>query len=239
MDDAEPQEGGVIEDSSQAPDGRNVPGNLNELDRSGSGCRFSLKSGEKGRIGFYYSGSRQMQQRRKRGTERPVLYMSLKERAALPVLFRQQTEAMHIALEQCGALDTQEAMTAYYEALLLFKGDNIDQKGIIEKCSAMRFRDIAESFHLIENDTINVYIPTEENGDLLMQLRQDNYGKSTLRRLQRDAVSIYKEQYDDLLRGGCLEITKSGFAILQDMKCYDSESKGLVVETEEGKGFML
>ena len=174
----------------------------------------------------------------KRDREASTVYV-FKGESGVPMLFRQQTEAMYIALEQCGALDTQEAMTAYYEALLLFKGDNIDQKGIIEKCSAMRFRDIAESFHLIENDTINVYIPTEENGDLLMQLRQDNYGKSMLRRLQRDAVSIYKEQYDELLRGGCLEITKSGFAILQDMKCYDSESRGLVVETEEGKGFML
>lgn len=156
----------------------------------------------------------------------------------VPPMFRQQTAAMRIALETVDTMDQPEAVEAYFNALLKLRAEVLDSKDIIKGCKTCQFRDVAERFKLIEADTVTVYIPNARNQQLIDQLRRGEYGKKTIRDLQKDAINIYENQYLKLYGAGRLERTADGFVILSDAASYN-EIRGLEIASDPGAALFV
>ena len=80
---------------------------------------------------------------------------------------------------------------------------------------------------MIDNDTKTVYIPTEENKDLISELRNSKYTKELFRKLEQYAVNLYSGEFKKLDDASAIEIVDGEFYILADSKYY-SEKTGII-----------
>lgn len=153
---------------------------------------------------------------------------------APPKMFAQNVIALNKVLEKYEDIASPEAIAAYYHQLLFVMGpDALDANDIIAKNSHLAFRDVDASFHIIDNQTIPVYIPTAENAPLLQELRECTISRSGLRKLGRSAVNVYRQHFDALCL--CLEYPMDeSYGILLDMHQYDEEC-GLMLEPKTGE----
>lgn len=157
---------------------------------------------------------------------------------AQPQQFRQNIASTQSVLSRFAEIDTREAIKAYYDDLFLLKGKAaLDVYQIINACKDMKFRTVAENFRIINEDTITVYIPTEQNEPLLNRLRNGERNRELIRRLAHDSVSIYTRLVKEL--EGALERLDGGnIAILVDASLYHSKC-GLTLMMETGKGLFI
>ena len=155
-----------------------------------------------------------------------------------PVLrmIQQNIAAADIAIEGQAVLDDNDVIKAYFNELLRLKGKAIDAKGIMDMCRDMPLRTMAESFHLIDEDTVPIYIPTDDTAADLARLRRGELSRSLMRRLNQSAVNVYRHEWRALREAGKLEDTTGEFGILADTSSYDEEC-GLDVEVEQGMAF--
>ncbi len=174
----------------------------------------------------------------KRPAEKSAVHI-FKGEGSPPPLFRQQIEAMHLALEERPGIDEPTTIETYFKALLKIRGeDELDKQSIMELMRTYRFRDAAEKFRLIDDNTKTVFIPNERNEKEIQALRGGYYTKSTLHKLQSSAVNIYEQHYCRLTGSGSIEITGDGFAILTESALYSPET-GLSIQTDLGKAMFV
>ena len=156
-----------------------------------------------------------------------------------PPLFQLNIKAANTALRQA-APDDPAAIRQYFDALYEWMGQGLDQKNIMNQwergCEGVQcpFQRIAEQFHLIEQPTITVYIPTEKSIPLLEKLQQGLYSRHLFRQLGQYSVSVYPGHVKALDRGGHLERVDESTMILRSIDLY-SEEIGLTLEPEEGQ----
>jgi hypothetical protein len=93
---------------------------------------------------------------------------------------------------------------------------------------------------MIDEETITVYIPSDDNKELLERLRRKEVNREDLRRLGMDSVAVYKNHYKLLQH--CVEEIREGSdivaAILWDTSQY-TEEKGLSFEPRMGAGIIV
>jgi len=142
-----------------------------------------------------------------------------------PRMIEQNIAAMQYATREHESYDSPEAIESYFRFLYKTLGKATDMKGILKLCDGFSFRTIAELFKLIDNDTVTVYIPSQENAYALNLVRQGIFNRSLVRKLGRSAVNIYRQHFDELVKTGKIE-EASGFYILADTALYD-EACGL------------
>ena len=136
--------------------------------------------------------------------------------------------------------DSLEAIEAYFRFWRekLRGEENLDRKKIMEKVDRYAFREIAETFRLIDDDTYTVYIPWQEEGKrLLRELRGGKCGRRLFRKLGRYSVNVYEPHYRELLRLGDIELIQ-GTAVLANEKLYD-EHAGLAFSAKEGDAIFM
>ena len=83
------------------------------------------------------------------------------------------------------------------------------------------FRDYADSFSLIDSDSINVIIPNAENAELVESLE---YSSAALRKLSGYSASLNFGEFRALLEAGV--ISRKGFAYVLDIPEYYSSETG-------------
>ncbi len=169
------------------------------------------------------------------------------ERTELPpLLFQSAIGAAREALGEDRDPAAPETMAQYFHSLRDLSGDALDKQGVIkaftqdiEGCE-FPFRTVAETFHLIDQNTYTVYIPYGEGATLLRQLQDGECSKGLYRKLGRYAVSVYDKHFQALYNAGALLTARevpaldSDSAILTDLTLY-SETMGLSLEPETGK----
>ena len=169
------------------------------------------------------------------------------ERTELPpLLFQTAIGAAREALEEDREPAAPETMARYFHSLRGLTGDALDKQGVIkaftqgiEGCE-FPFRTVAETFHLIDQNTYTVYIPYGEGATLLRQLQDGECSKGLYRKLGRYAVSVYDKHFQALHHAGALLTAREiptlddDSAILTDLTLY-SETMGLSLEPEAGK----
>ncbi len=146
--------------------------------------------------------------------------------------FSQQRDATEIALEATGAPDSLEAIRVYSEALIHSTGSYTDKKNILKNSADLNFKTVEKDMRLIETDTLVILIPTEDNEELLAELRSGRYTRQTLRKLQRDSVNVDRGHAERLMEAGKLEQYED-FLVLADLGCYSRET-GLALEADPG-----
>lgn len=151
-----------------------------------------------------------------------------------PQMFAQNIHALNKVLEKYEDIASPEAIAFYFQQLLFVLGPTaLDANDIIAQNCRLAFRDVDADFRIIDQQTIPVYIPTEENHRLLQELRDQMISRSGLRRLGRSAVNVYRQHFDALRP--CMECPMGErFGILLDMHQYDREC-GLLLEPRTGE----
>ena len=179
-----------------------------------------------------------------RSAEESLVYRFTLEGCGVPQMLRQNVHAMQYAAGCTAALDSPEAVRAYFKELYFARGEAaLDTSGILD---ALRkgisgcifpFAQVAEQFHLIEAPTRTVYLPVGEGKALCEQLN-GTVSRALYRKLGAYSVACYAQQFQALESAGALEPLPNGSAILTDSTLYDAKT-GLSMDVETGKGLFF
>jgi CRISPR-associated endonuclease/helicase Cas3 len=134
-----------------------------------------------------------------------------------------------------------EAINAYFETLYGIQGKQaFDAKGILpcfDKGTGelnFDFKTAAEKFKLIDNNTVAVLIPYNEEANTLLQgVRYSPFPASFARKLQVYTVNIYEQEFQALQSKGVIEMYADTYAVLNDMGYYHPET-GLMIPASDG-----
>ena len=125
-------------------------------------------------------------------------------------------------------IDLPEAVSEYFTFLRKLKGtEALDQRHILDAFRRgingcmFPFAQVAQSFRIIDSPTSTVYIPTEENGEIISQLRSGQATRNLFRKLGQFGVNVYPNQLQALRLAGVVSFLPSGDAILEDSSLYD------------------
>lgn len=137
------------------------------------------------------------------------------------------------------------AIERYFSFYRTLKGDAaLDRQGVLDafnfglKGNIFPFATVSDNFHLIERDTVTVYIPVAEGIPLVEQLRKGDVSRALFRRLGQFAVQIYPEHLQKLAAAGAVEPAGGGSFILTNTDLY-SRSTGLMLDVGTGNGLFV
>src|SRR5690606_38195361 len=101
--------------------------------------------------------------------------------------------------------------------------DRLDKEGIInmfEEGSGyldFKFEEAAEKFKLIKNNTIPIVMPYDESAEsLINEARNSMFPASLMRKLQPYTITVYENEFRELLAMGAIENIKGIFNVLID-----------------------
>lgn len=156
----------------------------------------------------------------------------------IPRMLKLNVAAAESVLADYEDVNTRPAIHAYFQTLLWAKGDAaLDEKNILQSESSFTFCETAERFHLIDANTVTIYIPAKADAADIQALRDGQFSKALLRRLSKGAVNLYAQECSKLAEGGVVELhADDGYAILLNGKLYSDEC-GLEIGSEGGEGF--
>ena len=116
-------------------------------------------------------------------------------------------------------------MRRYFE--LFYDVQELDKKQILQRLNRLTrdlyfpFREIAEEFRFIEDETIGVIVPIEPEAEALVrELRYADFPRATLRRLQQYTVALRTREFAALDKAGALEIVRGDFPVLRNLNSY-------------------
>ena len=129
-----------------------------------------------------------------------------------------------------------ETMRRYFE--LLYDIQELDKKNIMKLLNPARldhdllfpFKEAAELFKFIEEDSVGVVVVIEPEAELLVhELRHAEYTRSILRKLQSYTVSVRSELVKIMIREGAVEVIDEVVPVLWNKDVY-SKKVGLCIE---------
>lgn len=133
-----------------------------------------------------------------------------------------------------------EAINKYFE--LLYDIRNTDQKDILRSIKERSrlldfpFAEISREFKIIENDTLAIIIPcNDECKSIIRQLEYAPYTYKLIRQLQPYTVNVYKNEVKKLLENGAIypvDKEKIFFAITNMAKFYD-DNTGIISDNDD------
>jgi CRISPR-associated endonuclease/helicase Cas3 len=107
----------------------------------------------------------------------------------------------HVA-RQFNEISSLEAVKCYFEQLRYIIGlEGLDKKSVVQafntganEAFSLPFESVSKTFHLIEEDTVQIYVLTRAP-ELYLRLRKKDYSRKLFRELQKYAISIRKSDF--------------------------------------------
>ncbi len=137
---------------------------------------------------------------------------------------------------------SEKSVERYFNIMYWFSGNELDSHGILQKLSfgstmlEFRFRDAGEAFQLIEDNTGTVIVPFGETGHELCERLRETFNPSEqrelVRKLQRYAVSIPRNRFEEASRNGQIQIVHERYALLVSPELHYNENFGLCFEEQ-------
>ncbi|MBC8333145.1 MAG: CRISPR-associated helicase Cas3' [Anaerolineae bacterium] len=162
-----------------------------------------------------------------------------------PIFIQQTSAVAESALRDFGDDPTSiAAIEAYYKTLYnLQSEDSFDFKKIVDcfekgKPTEFKFKTAAENFKFIENNTVSVIIPFDDDAKTLIEkLKYVEYPAKTVRQLQPYTVNIYEGEFMNLQDKGVIHTIGERYHVLDAgrMKEYYHPKTGLTLP-ERGSG---
>ena len=145
---------------------------------------------------------------------------------------------------QIGLPDTTKR---YFEALFDSKGDQaLDGDDILKmiceggKTGPLPFREVAERFKMIDQDTRTIYVPFDSHGEeLCRRLSEGERTRMLFRELGQYSVNLYPRDYALLETQGILLEYDEDAAVLSDLSYYSKDTGLLLMDAEEGQGCFI
>ncbi|MBL8090473.1 MAG: CRISPR-associated helicase Cas3' [Anaerolineales bacterium] len=158
----------------------------------------------------------------------------------IPTFVKQGATVAEITLREfANNPDSTSAIESYFNFLYNIQGKNaFDVKKILlnfENGLAFDFKKIAEDFRMIDNNTVSVIIPyNEEAKELLEQARDPySYPYKFARQLQMYTVNIYEKEFEKIQSKGVIETYNETYQVLNNMSFYDKHT-GLILPADAG-----
>ncbi len=153
--------------------------------------------------------------------------------------FRKQERDITVMLQkQRENIFSPETIKEYFQRLYRYKGEALDGAKVMDDAKILAFKTIAQKVKLIDEDTIAVLIPYEEDAEKIAgRLRHGERTREVFRQAASYIVSLRRKDFDSLNGIGALEVLDSEIAILQEKSFYN-EVQGLILP-EEGTGIFL
>ena len=174
-----------------------------------------------------------------------VYRIKQRDASRIPNSLRLPIEVSRIVGESHIDPGSPEAIYEFFKLLYKNRGEGLDQKKIvggIEQCvrANFPFADIAQSFHLIENETKPVFIALDTDAEAIAeQLRQGKRNRNLMRKAGIYQVSVYQKDFEKLEAAGAIEYAKSfqenvlhedkNLAILVNISKWFDPQTGLIV----------
>ncbi len=153
------------------------------------------------------------------------------EGVSIPRGMKMQAGITRSLMQEYDDIFSPECIEDYYKRLYGAENSSIENGTIYKpgmKTNSIPFRDYADSFNMIDSDTINVIISNEENRELIESLK---YSAKALRKLSRCSAVLHYNEFRSLLER---EIIKHvGTAYVLDFPEYYSSETGLDPDYEQ------
>lgn len=140
-----------------------------------------------------------------------------------------------------GQIDSKAAIEDYFNSLYYVQAkEAFDVKKILscfDNGIEFEFKKAADEFRMIDNNTVSVVIPyNEEAKDLIDRASDHQYLFTFARQLQIYAVNIYEKEFEKLQSKGVIETVNDTYQVLTErsMQEFYSEKTGLVVPADAG-----
>lgn len=159
-----------------------------------------------------------------------------------PLLQQVNIGAAREVLRQSSAVDDAETIQKYFAAWRSLVGDNLDKSDAVRHLRAgilgcmLPFKTVAEEFHMIDQNTKTVYIPTEDGAAVCQRIADGIANRQDYREAGQYCVNLYEEQFKLLVASGDVRIVDDNSGILINPELYHPET-GLSPQAEFGKGF--
>lgn len=126
------------------------------------------------------------------------------------------------------------AMRRYFE--LLYDVQELDKKKVLPRLNTLTrelyfpFREVAQDFRFIEDESIGIIIPLEPEAEKLVQeLRFTEFPRTTLRKLQQYSVAVRAREFAILRTAGAIEMIREVFPVLCNLSAYQKDV-GICIE---------
>ena len=159
------------------------------------------------------------------------------QRASLTYSVMSSGSSLELSDFDFGSLD---AIENYFSQLLDMRGRNLDASDVLKHLEGFRgfsipFKEVAESFRMIEEGTKAILIPDEEIAGEIDALQAGFISHISLRRTMRYSVNVYDQDFKALCDCGALERIGDGVFLLSDLGIYD-QAIGLDIGKAGGRG---
>ncbi len=143
-------------------------------------------------------------------------------------------------------ISSPEAIHAYFERRYMVQDrecdDTLDKHRILplinqkesKEYPFLCYNEIARRFRYIDKEQRLVLIPNGENGELCDAVRSGKLNRNILRRVSRDSVAVFDNEFYRLNQAGVLSTECAGIAVLEDPTWYRSDCGLVFRETGEG-----
>ena len=160
---------------------------------------------------------------------------------SVPRLQRINVGATREVLSTSDDLGSRMSVERYFRVFLEMIGkESRDQSDTVKNLTKgiagnrLPFRTVAEAFHLIDQNTNVVYVPTEDSKALIEEIRRGEARRSTFQKLGQYGVNVYENHYRELLNAGDIEELTPGCGVLINPTVYD-ENTGLSLNADSGR----
>lgn len=181
----------------------------------------------------------------KRATKDSKVTIFSLESQTVPAMIQQNVDATRSVFSRFDDPAEPAAIESYFQFFLTLKGNAVlDSQNVLEAFHhgmqgvLFPFSSVAEKFHLIENQTVTIYLPVGEGAELVNQLKLGYATRSLYHRLGQYSVNVYPDHLKNLLDAGAAEPVGDGNYILTDTTLYDNLT-GLSLDVETGKGMFV
>jgi len=157
-----------------------------------------------------------------------------KEKHGMPLKGRnsRKVQIMELIFRRFEDPISLDAIKEYFEQLYDIEGDDrLDKEGIInmfEEGSGyldFKFEEAAEKFKLIKNNTIPIIIPYDTLAESLVdEARNSMFPATLMRKLQPYTITVFENEYRELLSMGVIDNIKGIFDVLIDKKLYNTDT---------------
>ncbi|SHI91513.1 CRISPR-associated endonuclease/helicase Cas3 [Geosporobacter subterraneus DSM 17957] len=188
---------------------------------------------------------------RERNLETGIVYLFEPESTYtknMPSTIKRPIAVAKTIMERFEDILSPEAIKTYFDELYVFEGEQgLDIKNIFEKMEKgaegcnfnFNFKQVAEQFKLIEENTVPVIIELDKNSmELVNKLRFIGEYKSILRAIQPYTVNVYENEFEKMSGANMIDVIKEGIYVLKDINMY-SEKTGLEFTVETGIGIFV
>lgn len=167
------------------------------------------------------------------------VYVFIPEREYVKSTPKETLHQASITLEVIDLFDditNKEATDTYFNKL--YSSSNLDEKNIlkrinngfnlntndIESLLNYQFEDISNDFKLLEDETIPIYIPYDDEAVHLINILNNKCESRNIhKKLQQYSVNVYKNKYIDLVEKGIVNDYNYIYGIMNDIRYYDSK----------------